>query len=182
VSGWLKNANPTGNLTRAARCGAKTRCSTACQSPAMKNGRCRMHGGKSTGPKTPAGLERSRQANWKHGHYSATAKAERYLFRQLLRESRNFLADILLVPESIDMPAHASVILPLCRGFIAQFCIPSHYEGVRLCRVSGVCYKAECGFAALAGELTGLRGYWPFPRRGSQSDSVVLKTFTASCC
>ncbi|MFC1944498.1 HGGxSTG domain-containing protein [Chloroflexota bacterium] len=24
----------------------------------MKNGRCRMHGGKSTGPRTPEGLER----------------------------------------------------------------------------------------------------------------------------
>jgi len=33
-----------------------------------------MHGGKSTGPKTPEGLERSRQANWKHGHYSQEAK------------------------------------------------------------------------------------------------------------
>ena len=29
---------------------------------------CRMHGGKSTGPRTPDGLERSRKANWKHGY------------------------------------------------------------------------------------------------------------------
>lgn len=33
----------------APRCGAKTRKGNACQSPAMKNGRCRMHGGKSPG-------------------------------------------------------------------------------------------------------------------------------------
>jgi len=32
-----------------AKCGAKTRKGTPCQSNAMANGRCRMHGGKSTG-------------------------------------------------------------------------------------------------------------------------------------
>jgi len=40
----------------------------------MKNGRCRLHGGKSTGPRTPEGLERSRRARWKHGRYSREAK------------------------------------------------------------------------------------------------------------
>jgi hypothetical protein len=29
----------------------------------MPNGRCKVHGGKSTGPRTPEGLERSRRAN-----------------------------------------------------------------------------------------------------------------------
>jgi uncharacterized protein YjcR len=47
------------------RCGAKTRKNTPCQSPAMPNGRCRMHGGRSPG--APKG---NRNA-WKHGHYSA---------------------------------------------------------------------------------------------------------------
>lgn len=32
------------------RCGAKTRAGTPCKNGAMANGRCRMHGGKSTGP------------------------------------------------------------------------------------------------------------------------------------
>ena len=54
----------------------------------MKNGRCRMHGGASTGPRTPEGLERARRANWKHGLYS---KAERDSYRQLLRESQALL-------------------------------------------------------------------------------------------
>jgi len=31
------------------RCGARTRRGSPCQSPAMPNGRCRMHGGKSPG-------------------------------------------------------------------------------------------------------------------------------------
>ena len=38
------------------RCGAKTRRGTPCQRPANKrNGRCRLHGGQSTGPKTAEG-------------------------------------------------------------------------------------------------------------------------------
>jgi hypothetical protein len=48
-----------------------------CRGAAMPNGRCKVHGGKSTGPRTPEGLERSRRANWKHGHFSREAKAER---------------------------------------------------------------------------------------------------------
>jgi hypothetical protein len=94
VSGWLKNGNPPGDFTKAARCGARTRRGGACQSPAMPNARCRMHGGTSTGPKTPQGLERSRRANWKHGQYSAEAKQEQQLFRRLLRHNLQMLADI----------------------------------------------------------------------------------------
>ena len=38
------------------RCGAKTRRGTACQRPANKgNGRCRLHGGASSGPRTEQG-------------------------------------------------------------------------------------------------------------------------------
>ena len=86
----LKNGNPqgNGNPMNAPRCGAKTRKGTPCKAPAMSNGRCRMHGGKSTGPRTPEGLERSKKANWKHGYYSAESIAERKVIRQLLRESR----------------------------------------------------------------------------------------------
>jgi hypothetical protein len=55
----------------------------------MPNGRCRMHGGMSTGPRMAAGLEQSRRARWRHGHYSGQAKAEQREARvavQLLRE------------------------------------------------------------------------------------------------
>ncbi|HME23426.1 MAG TPA: HGGxSTG domain-containing protein [Acetobacteraceae bacterium] len=53
------------------RCGARTRRGDPCRSAAMPNGRCRMHGGKSTGPRTAEGLERMRRAKTKHGSYSA---------------------------------------------------------------------------------------------------------------
>jgi hypothetical protein len=62
----------------APRCGARSkRTGKPCRGAAMPNGRCKLHGGKSTGPRTPEGLERSRRANWKHGHFSREAKAER---------------------------------------------------------------------------------------------------------
>lgn len=53
------------------RCGAKTRRGTACQRPAYKqNGRCGLHGGLSTGARTPEGLKRISKANLKHGRYT----------------------------------------------------------------------------------------------------------------
>jgi hypothetical protein len=62
----------------APRCGTRSkRTGLPCRAAAMPNGRCKVHGGKSTGPRTPEGLERSRRANWKHGYYCHKAKAER---------------------------------------------------------------------------------------------------------
>ncbi|MDC0971444.1 HGGxSTG domain-containing protein [Alphaproteobacteria bacterium] len=53
------------------RCGAKTRMGTACQRPANKrNGRCRVHGGASTGPRTKEGRARISETNLRHGRYT----------------------------------------------------------------------------------------------------------------
>jgi hypothetical protein len=92
--GWLKNGNPPGDPNTAPRCGAKTRRGTACQSPAMRNGRCRMHGGTSTGPRTPEGLARSRRSRWKHGLYSSESRAEQKRLRELIRQSRELLKQL----------------------------------------------------------------------------------------
>ena len=74
------------------RCGAKRRCDGGeCQQPAMNNGRCRFHGGKSTGPQATAGLERARNARLVHGHYTAEAKAERQEARLALRVLRELM-------------------------------------------------------------------------------------------
>ncbi len=91
---WLKNGNSPGNPNSAPRCGAKTRRSTVCQAPAMANGRCRMHGGSSTGPRTAERLARSRRARWKHGRYPAEARAEQNRVRDLLTESRKLLTQM----------------------------------------------------------------------------------------
>jgi hypothetical protein len=60
----------------------------------MRNGRCRMHGGASTGPRTLEGLARSRKARWKHGLRSAAAKEEARLVRELLREASSLLQQV----------------------------------------------------------------------------------------
>ena len=53
------------------RCGAKTRTGGACQNPAIGGrNRCKLHGGKSTGPRTPEGKARSIAAHTKHGRRS----------------------------------------------------------------------------------------------------------------
>jgi hypothetical protein len=57
----------------------------------MANGRCRMHGGASTGPRTAEGLARSRRSRWKRGLYSAEARAEQKRVRELLIQSRELL-------------------------------------------------------------------------------------------
>ena len=52
------------------KCGAKTRSGAPCAKFAMEDKRrCRLHGGLSTGPKTPAGRAAISAANTKHGRY-----------------------------------------------------------------------------------------------------------------
>jgi hypothetical protein len=69
--GRLNNGNPGGDFLAASRCGARTRAGCACRQPAMANGRCRFHGGKSTGARTADGLARVRNARLVHGLRSA---------------------------------------------------------------------------------------------------------------
>ena len=60
-------------------CGAKTRAGGECKAPAMGNGRCRVHGGKSTGPKDQSGNTNA----VKHGFYSnALLPDERELYER----------------------------------------------------------------------------------------------------
>jgi hypothetical protein len=50
------------------RCGARTRDGSDCNAPAMPNGRCRLHGGRSPG--APKG---SKNGMYRHGRYTAEA-------------------------------------------------------------------------------------------------------------
>ncbi|MGK7871610.1 HGGxSTG domain-containing protein [Falsiroseomonas sp. E2-1-a20] len=47
--------------TRRPAVALRTKAGTRCRVPGMANGRCRMHGGASTGPRTAEGLQRLRQ-------------------------------------------------------------------------------------------------------------------------
>jgi hypothetical protein len=60
----------------------------------MKNGRCRLHGGLSSGPKTAAGIERIRSARLKHGRFTKAAQEEHALLRELIREAKEQLSDL----------------------------------------------------------------------------------------
>jgi hypothetical protein len=73
------------------RCGARTRRGGSCQQAAMPNGRCRMHGGASTGPRTAEGLERIRKARTKHGRRTAEMEQLRKLVVSLRREARRLV-------------------------------------------------------------------------------------------
>jgi hypothetical protein len=61
------------------RCGARTRSESPCRSPAMPNGRCRMHAGKS------AGAPKGNKNALKHGCYTAEAVLRRRAIASLLR-------------------------------------------------------------------------------------------------
>jgi hypothetical protein len=54
-------------IVDAPRCNAKCRTGNPCKAKARENGRCRNHGGLSTGPKTTAGraaISRAQKARW----------------------------------------------------------------------------------------------------------------------
>ena len=67
-------------------CGAKTRAGGRCRQPAMKNGRCRLHGGKS--------LSGKQHGRYKHGHYTREAIEERRQLNSLLREVAALLREV----------------------------------------------------------------------------------------
>ena len=75
------------------QCGATSkRSGLPCVQPAMKNGRCRFHGGKSTGAKTVEGKQAQRRGNLTHGYYSIEAQIERLrakLLMQGIHDSRS---------------------------------------------------------------------------------------------
>ena len=67
------------------RCRAKTRQGTPCQLLANRqNGRCRSHGGGSTGSKTAEGRASIAEANLRHGRFTQAMIAEREKSWELL--------------------------------------------------------------------------------------------------
>jgi hypothetical protein len=67
-------------------CGAKTRAGDMCRQPAMKNGRCRLHGGKS--------LSGEAHGRYKHGGRTKEAMEVRRRFAELLRDARQVLMEV----------------------------------------------------------------------------------------
>jgi len=70
-------------------CGAKTRSGGTCKTPAMENGRCRMHGGKS--------LKGAESATYRHGFYSKYASES---LKSILDELQEQDSEDLMNPEN----------------------------------------------------------------------------------
>jgi hypothetical protein len=74
------------------RCGAKNRAGLPCQRwPLAGRRRCRLHGGCSTGPKTPEGLARIIAARTIHGRRSKEAQESQRQTRQFIREAKELI-------------------------------------------------------------------------------------------
>ena len=84
--------NLADRFNQAPRCGAHTRSGAGCLQPSMANGRCRLHGGHSTGPRTPEGRERIRAARTVHGGYNADNRRLAELIRELKARSKALVA------------------------------------------------------------------------------------------
>jgi hypothetical protein len=76
----------------------------------MKNGRCRMHGGASTGARTAEGLARIRRANRKHGVRSAAWIAGRAEARRNATRMEAWLEEfraVMRIADPVDRKAAA---------------------------------------------------------------------------
>lgn len=73
-------------------CGARTKgTSKPCRRVPCKNGRCKLHGGRSTGPKTAEGRKRCAEVNLKHGCRSKQAMEKRRYLRRFMQQCDEFL-------------------------------------------------------------------------------------------
>jgi hypothetical protein len=80
-------------FARAPKCGAMCRGPRAgrpCRTPAMANGRCRMHGGKGSG--APSG---EKNGMFKHGKYTRRAREVSQFFRQMARDGETMVARVM---------------------------------------------------------------------------------------
>ena len=110
--GWLKNGNPSGDYTMAPRCGARNRQGQPCRCPAMRGKRrCRLHGGKSTGPRTKEGIHRIRCASWKDGSRSARLQSEAKVEAQ--RHEAELLAMLVRSADAATFQVRAMLGFPL---------------------------------------------------------------------
>ena len=71
------------HASKATRCTARTRQGIICKSPAMANGKCRMHGGSSTG--APCGKKHGR---YKHGRFTKKAITRLAQLNKIIKDGK----------------------------------------------------------------------------------------------
>ena len=81
------------------RCLAKTRSGAPCQKhPVAGRTRCRLHGGLSTGPRSPEGKAACVAAHWKHGRRSkAYVETRKQIWAELRRLEKAMKTGVFLV-------------------------------------------------------------------------------------
>ena len=88
------------------RCGAKTRTGNHCRRPAYKhNGRCSLHGGLSTGPKTQSGRDRISKTNLNHGKFiksKLTEKKQEAMQSKKIKYELDMIENLLIEKGIID--------------------------------------------------------------------------------
>ncbi len=91
VGNRLRHGVAGGDPRNAPRCGARTRAGGSCAGPAVRGrARCRLHGARSTGPKTLAG--KMRASHRKHGGHTAEMRALFAEARRLRAEAAALVA------------------------------------------------------------------------------------------
>ena len=93
---------PSYGARRAPSCGARTRAGGSCLGLAMASGRCRLHGGASTGPRTAVGLARMVAAKTTHGRTAMSGAPQRLAQRCV----RTFNARARLTAEATELRAY----------------------------------------------------------------------------
>jgi hypothetical protein len=99
--GGLSDRHPGGNPHSSPRCGARAKSTgRPCRAPGVRKAdgtysRCRLHGGTSTGARTPEGLARCRTAALKHGYFTAEALQARKAEGTALRELTHSLKEVM---------------------------------------------------------------------------------------
>jgi hypothetical protein len=92
------------------RCQARSkRSGLQCCAPAIVDKNvCRFHGGKSTGPRTQAGIDKCSQSRWVHGNETSSIRMERSLAsaRLALLESVGFEFGFMSGPKSRGPKPH----------------------------------------------------------------------------
>ena len=82
-----------GDQWQGLRCGSKTRSGSKCRRPAYKrSGKCHLHVGASTGPRTKAGLARLTEVRTKHGKFTKEKRADA---KRRAEQGRQMLAELL---------------------------------------------------------------------------------------
>lgn len=152
------------------RCGAKTRDGDPCKNWAMPNGRCRMHGGKSTGPRP----ENRGKSGFKHG---ASIKRllddkERAYFKSIRRQFRKEYPNL--------PPAGEKTLDDLCLYIVRMNRLLSHEGEMGLSTFSSLESKIRKHFKALnTGEYPAPKP----PKKPATPDKLdeFISKFLAAC-